>query len=58
VGSRLSAAAGGSSRRLRSVLAVAALIGVTLAEVATMAAAKRADRGAFTERIWIDGLEP
>jgi predicted house-cleaning noncanonical NTP pyrophosphatase (MazG superfamily) len=39
------------------MLAVAALLGVTLADVATMAAAKRADRGAFTERIWLDGLE-
>jgi hypothetical protein len=31
------------------MLAVAALLGVTLADVATKAATKRAERGAFTE---------
>jgi predicted house-cleaning noncanonical NTP pyrophosphatase (MazG superfamily) len=44
------------------LLAVAALLGVTLADgatkAATKAATKRAERCAFTERIWLDGLEP
>jgi predicted house-cleaning noncanonical NTP pyrophosphatase (MazG superfamily) len=38
------------------MLAGAALLGVTLADVATMAADKRAERGAFTERICLHCL--